>query len=258
MGVIAIILAGGYAKRLWPLTRDKPKPLLPVAGRPIIEYILDKLNSLSEVEHIIISTNLRFENYFRGFAARNYSVEIIADRSRCEEEKPGAVAALAEITSNIHSDCLIIAGDNLFTADLRGMINFYREKLSPIVALYDVGEKELAKHYAAALLDKDGRIIDFEEKPQQPKTTLIGTCIYIFPERILSRLREYVEEGLERDQPGKFIEWLHRREAVYGYVLNGYWWDIGTEESYNKANKFFLNITHPNRNTNPQISISSL
>jgi len=243
--MIAIILAGGYAKRLWPLTMDKPKPLLPIAGKPIIEYILDRLNLVGDVERIVISTNLRFEECFRRWLnTKNYQyVEIVVDKSRCEEEKPGAVKALAEITSNIHSDCLIIAGDNLFTTSLKGIIDFYREKSSSIVALYDVKNRDLAKHYATVLLDEEGRIIDFEEKPQQPRTTLIGTCIYIFPKRILSRIKEYVEEGLEKDQPGRFIEWLHRRESVYGYVLDGYWWDIGTKESYIEANKFFQHHT---------------
>ena len=244
--MIAIILAGGYAKRLWPLTRNKPKSLLQVAGKPIIEYILDKLNPISDVKYTIISTNLRFENCFRKWlSSTGYQhVEIVTDKSQCEEEKPGAVKALAEITSNIHSDCLIIAGDNLFTDNLKGMIDFYKEKSSPIVALYNVENRDLVRHYAAALLDENSRIIDFEEKPQQPRTTLIGTCIYILPEEILSRLREYVEESSEKDQPGKFIEWLYRRVYVYGYVLDGYWWDVGTRESYIEANKFFSNMHH--------------
>jgi len=238
--LIAIILAGGYAKRLWPLTKDKPKPLLPVAKRPVIEYILEKLRGHG-IECITISTNLRFESYFREWlATTNYQhIQIVADKSRSEEEKPGAVKALAEITSNIHNDCLIIAGDNLFTADLEGIIDFYKKKSSPIVALYDVKKTSLAKHYATALLDQDSRIVDFEEKPSNPKTTLIGTCIYILPERTLPRLREYIKKDLGKDQPGRFIEWLHKQEPVYGYTLKGYWCDIGTPKSYVEADKFF-------------------
>jgi glucose-1-phosphate thymidylyltransferase len=243
--LIAIILAGGYAKRLWPLTKDKPKPLLPIAKRPIIEYIIEKLGILHEIEHTIISTNLRFESCFREWLDNtNYqNIEIIADKSLSEEEKPGAVKALAEITSNVHSDCLIIAGDNLFTDDLKGMIDFYKKKSSPIVALYDVKKTSLAKHYATVLLNQDGKIIDFEEKPSKPKTTLIGACIYILPERTLPRLKEYVKKDLEKDQPGRFIEWLYKQEPVYGYILKGYWCDIGTPNSYDEANKSFSIIT---------------
>ncbi|MEM3538308.1 MAG: nucleotidyltransferase family protein, partial [Nitrososphaerales archaeon] len=181
--MIAIILAGGYAKRLQPLTKDKPKPLLPIAEKPIIEHIIEKLSMLHEIKHIIISTNLRFESCFREWlSTKNYqNIEIISDKSTCEEEKPGAVKALEEITSNIQNDCLIIAGDNLFTADLKRMIEFYKKKSSPTIALYDLKRHDLVKHYATVLIDQDNRIIDFEEKPSKPKTTLIGTCIYILP-----------------------------------------------------------------------------
>ncbi|MGQ9719211.1 MAG: nucleotidyltransferase family protein [Nitrososphaerales archaeon] len=216
----AIILAGGYARRLHPLTRDRPKPLLPIAKKTIIEYIVEKLIK-HVIEHIILSTNLRFESSFREWLAttNHQNIEIALNRSRSEEEKPGAVKALAEITSKIHSGCLIVAGDNLFTDDLEGIINLYKKKLSPIVALYDMKRPDLAKHYATVLLDQEGKIVDFEEKPSKPKTTLIGACIYILPERILPRLEEYVKKDLGKDQPGRFIEWLHRQEPVYGYML---------------------------------------
>ena len=109
------------------------------------------------MERIIISTNLRFEGCFREWLTTNncQNIEIVLDKSSCEEEKPGAVKALAEITSNIHSDCLIIAGDNLFIADLKEMMDFYKKKSSPIVALYDIGKLDLAKQYATVLLDQD-------------------------------------------------------------------------------------------------------
>jgi len=241
--LIVIILAGGYAKRLWPLTKEKPKPLLPVAKRPIIEYIIDKLMRHG-IERIIISTNLRFESCFREWlATTSYQrIEIVADKSRSEEEKPGAVGALAELTSKVHNDCLIIAGDNLFTADLKEMINFYRKKSSPVIALYNTKDLNLAKRYATVLLDQDNKILDFKEKPSQPKTTLVGTCIYILPKRTLPKLKQYVENDLEKDQPGRFIEWLYKQEPVYGYILEGYWCDIGTPKSYAEADKFFSSI----------------
>lgn len=240
---MAIVLAGGYAKRLWPLTKAKPKPLLPIAGKPIMEYVIEKLMRRG-IERTIISTNLRFESHFREWVgAKDYRhMEVVTDKSRCEEEKPGAVKALVDTVSNIHSDCLVIAGDNLFTADLEGMMKLYREKSSPIVALYDVKKLNLAKHYATVFLDQDSKIVGFEEKPSEPKTTLIGTCIYILPERTLSRLKEYVNKGLGGDQPGRFIEWLHKQEPVYGYILEGYWCDIGTPESYAEADRLFSDL----------------
>jgi glucose-1-phosphate thymidylyltransferase len=238
----AIVLAGGYAKRLWPLTKDTPKPLLPVGGKPIIEYMMDKLIRIG-IEHIIISTNLTFENKFREWLqSTDYKdVEIIAERSRSEEDKPGAVKALVEISKEIHTDCLVIAGDNLFTVDFDGIMKFYRDKSLPVVGLYDLETPDMAKQYATVLLDQDDKIINFEEKPVSPKTTLVATCLYIFPERVLPRLEEYDKKDLGKDQPGRFIEWLYQQEPVYGYIVGGDWFDIGTPELYDEADDFFSN-----------------
>ena len=234
--MIAIILAGGYAKRLWPLTKEMPKPLLPLGGRPIIDYIMDKIREIDEIRRVIVSINLRFKNLFEKWAG-NYPegyVELVPDPSRCEEEKPGALKALAEIASEIDDDCLVVAGDNFFTSSLREVISEFRVRDSVIIALYDVKDLEKVKRLSMARIKSDGKVIDFVEKPEEPDCTLVGTGIYVIPRRVLPRLRECVGSGVERDNLGAFIEWLHRLEPVYGYVLGGEWWDIGTRESYRR------------------------
>ncbi|MCP8318500.1 MAG: nucleotidyltransferase family protein [Candidatus Methylarchaceae archaeon HK01B] len=241
--MIAIILAGGYATRLWPLTIDKPKPLLPIAEKPIIEYTIEKLVKQKIIERTILSINKKFEPKFKEWQRMSHNpVEMVADRSRSEEEKLGAVKALENITSNIDDDCFILAGDNLFTSDLDGMIRTFKEKNAPIVALYDVKIRDLAREYSTINLNEDGRIIEFTEKPKKPKTTLIGTCMYILPKRTLPRLREHLESGLGRDEPGLFIEWLHKQEPVYGYILEGHWFDIGNLGLYKEAERFFSKL----------------
>lgn len=243
MNLTAIILAGGYAKRLWPLTKNKPKPLLPVAGKPILEYVLEKVIELN-INHIVLSTNMRFKVNFEKWL-EDYGlgrVEVVADKSYKEEEKPGAVKALAELTQNIKNDCLILAGDNIFTSSLKDMVKTYKRINTSIVALYNIKDLKLAKKFSTAILDQDNRIVEFIEKPTKPKTTLIGTCIYIFPKKTLPRIREYIAKGFGKDEPGRFIEWLCKQEPVYGYMLNGEWWDIGTPETYKKANEHFLSL----------------
>jgi len=232
--LIAIILAGGYGKRLQPLSGDLPKPLLEIAGKPIVGHIFDKLNDLKDVRRVIISTNLTFEQQFKNWLDSNpgWKAEIIADRSRSEEEKPGAIASLAQLTSEMSDSCLIIGGDNLFTSSLRPLIQAFKERSSTTVALYDVKDRELARQYSTVTIDDKGRIMGFSEKPAEPDTTLVGTCIYILPKSALSRLREYLADSVERDSPGRFIEWLCKREPVYGHILDGYWWDIGVMEQY--------------------------
>lgn len=241
--MIAIILAGGYGKRLQPLTRDKPKALLLIAGKPILKYILEKIGEL-DVYRIILSANMRFKLDFEYWLKANGygEVEVIADESYREEEKPGAVKALAELTKNLSDDCLIIAGDNLFTDSLRGMVEAYGKVRTPMIALYDIGSLELARNYSTVIVDRENRVLSLKEKPLNPETTLIGTCIYILPRKTLPKIREYVNEGLGVDEPGRFIEWLHKKVPVYGYLLRGKWWDIGTIESYNSANEFFRKL----------------
>lgn len=237
--LIAIILAGGYATRLGALSKNIPKSLLKVAGKAVITHVFDRLAEVEDIRRMIISTNPRFEQQFKEWLESNdeRSAEIIADRSRLEEEKPGAVASLAQIAPRIMDSCLIIAGDNLFTSSLRLMIHTFKEKSCAIVALYNVKDLQLAKRYSTATLNAEGRITEFKEKPVQPETTLIGTCIYIFPQRVLGRLNEYLVGAGDRDNPGRFVEWLCKREPVYGHILDGHWWDIGTTDQYIEANQ---------------------
>ena len=236
--MIAIILAGGYATRLQQLSKNLPKPLLKVAGKAIVEHILDKIAEIEDIEHVIISTNLRFEQQFREWLGPNLTgrAEIVADRSRSEMEKPGAIASLAQLTSGISDDCLIVAGDNLFKSSLNAMFGTFRAKSCATVALYDVKDQMLAKQYSTVTIDSDGRILSLNEKPADPETTLVGACIYMLPDRTLNRLREYLAEAVDRDRPGRFIEWLCKREPVYGHILDGRWWDIGTVGQYYEAN----------------------
>jgi len=244
--MIAIVLAGGYAKRLWPLTLDKPKVLLPVAGKPVIDYVIEKILRVSPpVGKIIISTNLRFQSQFEEWLeTKGYNnVVLIPDNSTNEYEKIGAVKALSNIVSSIRENFLVLAGDNLFLDELNGLIQFFNEKHSPAVALYQARNLDEAKKGAIVVLNEEGRIMSYIEKPENPKTALVGACIYAFPARIVTRLEEYVKLGLSSDEPGKFIEWLHKREKVYGYMLKNHLCDIGTLESYRvAADEFFSNI----------------
>jgi len=248
--LIAIILAGGYAKRLWPLTLNKPKALLPIAEKPMIDHIIEKLTPLSPlITRIIISTNLRFQPQFLSWlkTRKNPNIELMPDDSRKEEEKLGAVRALADIAAKINEDMLVIAGDNLTTDNLKGFLHFFNEKHAPTIALYHAENIDEAGGGATVSVDNQGRILEFIEKPSNPKTTLVGACIYALPTKTCDRLKQYLELRLPTDEPGRFIEWLHKQEPVYGYMLKDYLWDIGTLESYQAADKFFSAIksAHP-------------
>ena len=240
--MIAIILAGGYGTRLRPLTGGIAKPLLPVEGKPIIDYIVERLLNLQGIDQIVVSTNERFEGQFSEWLSRrrHRKVKVVAEPSHGEDDKLGAVRALSRLVEGLNSrDYLVVAGDNLFTSGLKDMVEYYRSKGSPVVALFDVGDLEVVKRYGCVEVEADGRITGFVEKPERPKSTLAATCIYALPEGSLKRVREYLEEGNDPDAPGYFVQWLCRRERVYGYVLQGYWSDIGTPESYEDAKRLW-------------------
>lgn len=205
----------------------------------MLSYVFDRLIEVEDIQRVIIGTNLRFAQQFKEWSDSNSErrVDVVADRSYSEAEKPGAIASLARIAREINDSCLIVAGDNLFTSDLRPMIRAFKDKSCATVALYDIRDKELAKQYSTAIMDPEGMIIDFREKPAKPETTLIGTCIYMLPQRTLRRLNEYLISKADRDSPGRFIAWLCKREPVYGHVLDGYWWDIGTIDQYYEASQ---------------------
>lgn len=235
----AIVLAGGFAKRLWPLTLNRPKPLLEVCGRPILDYVIEKVRSAG-IRRAIVTVNRRFEEDFRRWLReRGYEgVELVVEKSTREEEKPGAVAAIAGVLDRVGGeDALVVAGDNIFTEGLEGFLRFYRRVRSPVIGVYRLREEGLARLYANVVLDEKGRVVEFVEKPEVPRGPLIAMCLYALPNEALRMVREYLAEGGNPDAPGYFIEWLVKRTEVYGYVFGGLWFDIGDMESYRRANE---------------------
>ncbi len=222
------------------LTKNIAKPLLKVKGRPIIDYLMEKILELDEINEILISISRRFEKQFRNWLrTRNYrNTRFIIERSLSEEEKLGAVAAIAKIIPELgREDCLRVAGDNLFTFSLRGFLDFFSEKKSPVIGIYDIKDLDLARNYAVVKLDENFRVISLVEKPGKPDSGLIATCIYAMPFKHLALVDAYLREGGNRDAPGYFIEWLCSKTRVYGYLFRGRWYDIGNMKSYEEAKK---------------------
>lgn len=239
-----IVPAGGFAKRLQHLGLHMAKPLVKVCDKPIIDYSMEKIMVLNPDE-VIITVNKKFEKDFTEWlSSRGYSnTRLRVEGSTREEEKPGTILSLAMLLDDIEEDeYLVIAGDNLFSLDLTKFLEFYRIMNAPVVALYDVKSIELVKMYSCVKLAEDKRIVDFVEKPVSPVSTIIATAIYAFPWKSLVRIREYIEEGGHRDSPGYFVSWLCKREPVYGYIFQGYWFDIGTPQTYDEACKFMESI----------------
>jgi glucose-1-phosphate thymidylyltransferase len=239
----AVILAAGYATRLYPLTLDRPKALLPVAGRPMVEHLLLRLEGVEGLDAIHLVTNSKFAGAFREWAAGwdGQEVQIVDDGTSDEETKLGAIGDL-ELTiraAAIDDDLIVLAGDNLFSESLAPFGAFARAKAAPVIGVYDVGDLEAIRRYNSITLDEDDRLTYFEEKPEQPRTTLTGIALYFYPRKSLGVVREYLAAGNNPDQPGRLVEWLYPREPVYAWRVPGRWYDIGSAETLAEADRAF-------------------
>jgi glucose-1-phosphate thymidylyltransferase len=242
-----VVLAAGYATRLYPLTRDRPKHLLDVAGRPVLEHVLDKVAAIDGIDAAYLATNAKFAPQFAEWAAA-YSgplrPEIVDDGTTSEDDRLGAIGDLGLVIDSARLDdhVVAIAGDNLFTEPLGGFGAAGRARSAPVVGIYDVRRIEEMPKYNSIELDADGRVTFFEEKPQRPRSTLMAIALYFYPRETLPLVRQYLDEGNNPDQPGRLVEWLYPRVPVYTWRVPGAWYDIGSRESLEEADRDFRRL----------------
>ncbi len=215
-----------------------------IAGRPIIERIIKKIEKIDEVDEIFIVTNDKFYNHFNSWLTEFNSkkkVKIINDQTMSNEDRLGSLGDVNFVIEkeNIKDSTLIIAGDNLFEFSLKEFAEEHKKHNKSAVALYDVKNKELAKLYGIVGINKENKMIEFEEKPTQPKSTLASTGVYIYPQHVLPMLQDFVKRHKNSDKAGNFLEWLHKKEHVYCYITDKKWFDIGTLDQLEKAKKEF-------------------
>ena len=242
-----IILAAGYATRLYPLTLTQPKPLLPVAGKPMIDYVLDNLAPIGGIDRVCLVTNAKFAAVFQQWADHYRATKarldftIVNDGSTDDTNKLGAIGDLHLVLTRekINDDIIVVAGDNLFSESLAEFGRFCREKNAPVLGVYDVGNLEEIKKYNAITMDDAGKISFFEEKPKQPTSTVTGIALYFYPKATLPLIHRYIAEGNNPDQPGRLVQWLYPRLPVYTWRVPGLWYDIGSKEALEEANRVF-------------------
>jgi len=221
--VKALILAAGYATRLRPLTDTIAKPLLPVGGRPMVDWILDRIGETS-ADEVHLVTNARFAPDFERWA-KGKDVRVHNDGTTSNDDRLGAIGDIQFV--GLDDDLLAIASDNLFDYSLADYEAYWRAKGGSALAVHDVGDFELAKQYGIVHVDENDRIINFVEKPAEPPTTLSATATYLYRRDHAALIPTYLEEGNPPDQPGNYVAWLHKREPVYAYRFDGEWYDIG-------------------------------
>ena len=245
--VKAVILAAGYATRLYPLTLNIPKPLLKItSSKAVIDFIVDDLVNSGLPEEIIVVTNHKFYADFCNWARarRETRISVLDDGTRSNDDRLGAVGDIfyAVKKKAIQDDLIVVGGDNLFDRGFSKFLKFALKK-SPYASLglFDIKSKKEASRFGVVGVTSQGRITSFEEKPLEPKSTCVATCMYYFPKETLALLGKYMEDPkTKKDAPGNYIRWLMEHDSVYGVVLEeGHWHDIGHFDSYREVVKQF-------------------
>ena len=238
----AIILLAGYATRMYPLTENQPKALLPLRGKPVIDYIVDQINRLPNVTTIYAVTNSRFYKHFCDWAKTaptTIPIEVLDDGTTTNENRRGAIGDIVFTLQEkaIDDDIFIIAGDNYFTFDLREQYDFFKEKGCDTIAAKEIDDIEQLKAFAVAELDPAGKVLSLEEKPQNPKSNTAIFASYFYRKDTLPLFNEYLAQGNPPDAPGYFPQWLYKTRDIYAYKMNGECYDIGTIAMYEQMNR---------------------
>jgi len=236
----AIILAAGYATRLFPLTKDKAKPLLLINDKPMIDYIMEKIEELGIID-VFVVTNAKFTSQFEEWAkdykGKAENITIINDNTNSNDDRLGAIGDIQYTIKEgkIDDDILVIGGDNLFKFSLKEAYDLFKKKNKSTIVAYDVGELELAKKYGVIELDSSKKVLSFVEKPEHPKSTSCAICVYFYPQETLKLIDKYLTDGNNPDAPGNMPAWLIENDEVYAESFNEPWYDVGGFESLKKA-----------------------
>jgi glucose-1-phosphate thymidylyltransferase len=240
----AIVLAAGYATRLAPLTDNCPKPLLPIRGVPLLDFALAKVFAVKQVTAVTLVSNHKFIAQFENWLRQRQPpapVRLLDDGSTTNENRLGAIRDLqfAVGQAGIVEDALVLAADNLFAADLSAMVAFADERNADCILVRHLEDIEARRRTGIATLDGSGRVIEFEEKPRDPKTTWAVPPIYVYRRETLAMLGDYLRQGGAPDAPGNFLAWLCKRRPVYGWRCDGDIFDIGNLEQYARVQRTF-------------------
>ena len=236
----AIILAAGYATRLYPLTLNMPKALLPIGGKPIIDHIVAQMDTVEDLDEIYVVSNDKFAGHFEEWAKTAKSrvpITVLNDGTTDDSNKRGAIGDIFFVIEEmkIDDDLMVIAGDNFFTYSLKDYVRFFREKDRDCVCVKVWEDESQLSQFGIALLDWAGKVLDIEEKPAKPKSNTVVFAAYLYKKETVPMFAEYLAAGNKPDAPGNFPAWLYKKQDVYAYTFDGECYDVGTPESYHEV-----------------------
>lgn len=236
----AIVLSAGYATRLYPLTLNTPKGLLPIGKKSILDFITDEIQKVNEIDELFIISNHKFYDNFSDWAKTRETrlkITVFDDNTTDDSNKLGAIGDIWYTIEkgNINDDILVVAGDNFFTFDLRDYVEFYNKVKHDTILVSEMDSLSDLQRMANATLSDDGKVLFMEEKPQKPKTNIAVFASYIYTKETVPLIKKYLDEGNNPDAPGFFPSWLYTKKDVYAYKFQGECYDIGTPQSYKEV-----------------------
>ena len=241
-----LILAAGYATRLYPLTQDFPKPLLEVGGKPILDWLVEDIDTLGLVDEYVVISNHKFAHHFDAWAAkRPQKITVVDDGTETNETRLGAVKDIqfAIEALQLDDDMLVIAGDNVLDFSLTKFITYAKKKqTSCMMRYYEADEKKLLK-CGVVTVDENDKVVDMTEKSPTPATHWVCPAFYYYTKEDARLVQKGIDSGCGTDAPGSYIAWLSRQTPVHAMEMPGNRYDVGNLEGYQKIKAEYKGIT---------------
>lgn len=240
-----LILAAGYATRLYPLTENFPKSLLKVQDKTILDHLVDDIDTIKEVDEYVVISNHKFYNHFIEWAqSKSQKITVIDDGTVSNETRLGAVKDIqfAIETLNIDDDVLVIAGDNVLDFSLTKFITYAKNKNTSCIMRYFEGDIARLKKSGVASIDNGDKVVDMVEKPLEPKSNWCCPPFYFYKRDDAKKIPNAIADGCGIDAPGSFVAWLCKNVVVHAMEMPGKRYDIGNLESYEKVQKEYKGI----------------
>lgn len=236
-----IILAAGYATRLYPLTENFPKPLLPVAGKSILDWLVDDIAPL--IDEFIVVSNHKFVQQFQIWAeGKQQKIMVLDDGTESNETRLGAVKDIQLAAQGITDDCVVMAGDNVLDFSLQNFVHFAIEKGTSCVMCHEENRLAALQKTAVITVNDNNLITSYEEKPKEPKGHLAVPPFYFYRAADIHRIQEALDVGCGYDAPGSFAAWLSGQTPMHAYIMPGKRYDIGDMKSYEMVQAVYKGI----------------
>ncbi len=240
-----LILAAGYATRLYPLTENFPKPLLKVGEKTILDWLLDDIDASGEIDEYVVISNHKYVSHFEAWAKdKPYPVTVVDDGTSSNETRLGAVRDIQFAIESLHldSDMLVMAGDNVLDFSMKSFIKYALEKQSSCIMRYYEADPAKLKKCGVVQIDNEDRILSMEEKPEEPKSNWCCPPFYYYTKEDSKKIAEGIKDGCGVDAPGSYIAWLCQKTSVYAMEMPGKRYDIGNLESYKQVQNDYKGI----------------